>query len=70
MDAEDVSGKVSEDFKFWFDNISVFGVLLYGSVVKGESNERSDIDVCVVAPSVSNKIGFLRGILSNVRDVY
>lgn len=28
----------------------VLGVLLYGSVVRGEASERSDVDICVVAP--------------------
>ena len=68
MDAEDVRGKVREDLRFLFDNKSVLGVLLYGSVVTGESNERSDIDVCVVAPSASDRVELSRWILANVRD--
>jgi len=68
MDAKDAKRKVREDFRFLFDNNSVLGVLLYGSMAKGESNERSDIDICVVAPSASDKIEFSRWIMSNVRD--
>ncbi|MGB2726943.1 MAG: nucleotidyltransferase domain-containing protein [Halobacteriota archaeon] len=66
MDAEDIRRKVREDFKFLFNE--VWGVLLYGSVAKEENDERSDIDICVVAPSVDNKIRFSRWILSNIRD--
>ena len=41
MDAKRVGKKVREDLRFLFDNRSVLGVLLYGSVVEGESTERS-----------------------------
>ncbi|MEA2075146.1 MAG: nucleotidyltransferase domain-containing protein [Euryarchaeota archaeon] len=68
MDAGDVRRKVREDFRFLFDNSLVLGVLLYGSVVTGESNERSDIDICVVAPSASDRVELSRGIMTNVRD--
>jgi hypothetical protein len=68
VDAEDVRRKVREDFRFLFDNSLVLGVLLYGSVVTGESNERSDIDICVVAPSASDRVELSRWILANVRD--
>lgn len=68
MDAEDIRRKVREDFRFLFDSHAFSGVLLYGSVVKDECNERSDIDLCVVAPAARDKIEFSRWILSNVRD--
>ena len=69
MDAENIRRKVREDFWFLFDSHgdSVLGVLLYGSVVKAEFNERSDIDICVVAPAAKDKIGFSRWFLSNVK---
>jgi len=67
MDAEDIRGKVREDLRFLFDNSLVLGVLVYGSVVTGESNERSDIDICVVSPSASDRVELSRWILSNVR---
>ncbi len=60
--------KVREDLRFLFDNRSVLGVLLYGSVVAGESTERSDIDICVVTPAAGDKVAFLRWILANVKD--
>jgi len=68
MDAKKVGEKVREDLRFLFENRSVLGVLLYGSVVAGESTERSDIDVCVVAPAAGDKVAFSRWILSNVKD--
>ena len=68
MDAKIAGKKVSEDLWFLFDNKSVLGVLLYGSVVEGETTERSDIDVCVVAPAADDKVAFSRWILANVRD--
>ncbi len=33
----------------------VLAILLYGSSAKGESNERSDIDICIVAPHTDKK---------------
>jgi len=69
MDAKRVGEKVREDLRFLFDNRSVLGVLLYGSVVAGESTERSDIDICVVTPAAGDKVvAFSRWILSNVKD--
>jgi len=68
MDAEDIRRKVRMDFKFLIDNVLVLGMLIYGSVAKGESNERSDIDICVVVPLVDDKIRFSRSILANVKD--
>ncbi len=68
MDVGEIEGKVREDFSFLIDNSSVLGILIYGSMAKGEGNERSDIDICIVAPSVEDKIRFLRTILANVRD--
>jgi len=68
MDAKKVGEKVREDLRFLFENRSVLGVLLYGSVVAGESTERSDIDICVVAPAAGDTVAFSRWILSNVKD--
>ena len=70
MDANEVRRKVREDFRFLFDSDAdlVLGVLLYGSMVTAECNERSDIDLCVVAPMARDNIAFSREILSQVRD--
>ena len=32
----------------------VLAILIYGSVAKGKENERSDIDICIVAPGVKS----------------
>lgn len=67
MDAEDIGRGVIEDFKFLIDD--VLGMLIYGSVATGASTERSDIDVCIVAPFVADRVRFSRMILANVKDV-
>lgn len=67
MDAEEAGIKMMEYFKLLIDD--VLGMLIYGSVATGASTERSDIDVCVVAPLVADKVRFSRTILANVKDV-
>ncbi|MBU3966877.1 MAG: nucleotidyltransferase domain-containing protein, partial [Euryarchaeota archaeon] len=44
-------------------------VLLYGSVVKGEETPRSDIDICLVAPTCKDQAGLLREVHRNL-DVF
>jgi hypothetical protein len=39
---------VKEDFSFL--EKKVLGILLYGSTQRNEYNEKSDIDICIVAP--------------------
>lgn len=65
MDREEVKRRVKRDFGSLADG--VMGVLLYGSAVREDYHEGSDIDVCIVFPSVE-KIGFSRKLLSEVRD--
>ncbi|MFB6284327.1 MAG: nucleotidyltransferase domain-containing protein [Halobacteria archaeon] len=50
MDTEKVTDQVSEDFGFLDGNEDVLAVLVHGSVLTERFHERSDIDVCVVAP--------------------
>jgi predicted nucleotidyltransferase len=33
---------------------NVLAILIYGSVAKGSENERSDIDICIVAPNAKS----------------
>lgn len=66
MDKEEVKRRVKKDFEPLLDD--VLGVLLYGSLAAGVDSERSDIDISIVAPSIYDKIGFSRRVLSNVRD--
>ena len=66
MDKEEVKRRVKKDFEPLLDD--VLGILLYGSLAAGDDSERSDIDISIVAPTIDDKIGFSRRILSNVRD--
>ena len=43
----------------------VLGVLLFGSGAKGQLNNRSDRDVCIVAPEI-REIGEMRSLLKKV----
>ncbi len=36
----------------------VHSILVFGSLAKGDFTERSDIDICVVAPDVKDKEAF------------
>jgi len=47
--------KIKKDLKFIEKISEVHSVLLFGSYVKGDKTERSDIDVCLVVPRVKEK---------------
>ena len=42
--------KIAKDFEFLRQDEDVLAVLVFGSTVEGKEHDRSDIDVCVVAP--------------------
>ncbi len=66
------SGDVSqivEDFQFLLQRREVLAVLLFGSYAKGEATERSDIDICIVAPE-AQKRQLLSFVLRNLRRDY
>lgn len=46
MDKEEIE----KDFSFLKERENVLAVLLFGSQLRGREHERSDIDICVVAP--------------------
>ncbi|MCK4310189.1 MAG: nucleotidyltransferase domain-containing protein [Methanomicrobia archaeon] len=46
---ERVTKKIKKDLEFLFDKI--LGIVIFGSRAKEEGTERSDIDVCIVAPN-------------------
>lgn len=48
MDKRDIE-RIKRDFKFLSD--SVLAIVVYGSRAKDEETERSDTDVCIVAPN-------------------
>ncbi len=47
MDRTDIE-RIKKDFEFLSDQ--VLAIVVYGSRAKDEETERSDIDVCIVAP--------------------
>ncbi len=66
MDQRAIIEKARKDLAFLQGD--VLGVLLYGSWATGESHERSDIDICIVAPSVEDKTALWRSAIAAVRD--
>lgn len=66
MDREEVVARAKKDFRFLQDK--VLGVMLYGSWARGEAHERSDIDVCIVAPEIQDKATLWREVISELRD--
>ncbi len=43
---------IEENFSFLKDRQGVLAVLIFGSSVKDRKHERSDIDICIVAPDL------------------
>jgi predicted nucleotidyltransferase len=60
---------IKADFSFLFDKKEVLAVLLYGSTVKDDETPRSDIDICIVAPSPENRAELLKDVYRNL-DVF
>jgi predicted nucleotidyltransferase len=42
--------RIKKDFSIVIKNKKILGILLYGSHAQGNATNRSDVDVCVVAP--------------------
>ncbi|MEI8002831.1 MAG: nucleotidyltransferase domain-containing protein, partial [Methanothrix sp.] len=71
MAGEDVAARVKNDLLFLqepFWRNQVRGVLLYGSRARGEAGQRSDIDLCIVAPEAADKAALWREFISRLRD--
>lgn len=68
MDKSEIKRRIKEDFDFL--SSKALAVLLYGSLARGEENGRSDIDVCIVAPKVRDKIRFLRETMAIIGGKY
>jgi hypothetical protein len=66
MDREEVLAKAKRDFQFLQKR--VLGTLVFGSWARGEASERSDIDLCIVAPRASDPGALWREALSNIQD--
>lgn len=54
MDNEKIR-EIKKRVKKIFDLQEVHSILVFGSLTKGEISERSDIDICVIAPNAKNK---------------
>ncbi len=51
MVSEELLIQLRQDFLPIIKNKNILGVLLFGSYAKGTQTNRSDIDICVVAPN-------------------
>lgn len=49
---EELIEEIKRDFRFVINKKEVEAVILYGSWSKNEQTERSDVDICIVAPSL------------------
>jgi len=66
VDREKVLAKARIDFRFLQKR--VLGTLVFGSWARGKASERSDIDLCIVAPQASDPGALWREVLSRVQD--
>ena len=66
MDPRAIVEKAGKNLAFLQDD--VLGVHLYGSWAIGESNEMSDIDICIVAPSAEDKTALRRSAIAAICD--
>ncbi len=71
MAGEDALAWIKRDLKFlnkpqWKERL--LGVLLYGSWARGEAEEGSDIDLCIVVPQASGRAALWREFVSHLRD--
>ncbi|KXB08304.1 hypothetical protein AKJ56_01525 [candidate division MSBL1 archaeon SCGC-AAA382N08] len=57
--------KIEQDLEFLKSDEKVLSILVFGSTVKGNTNEKSDIDICIVAPE-KKPWKVLKKIYSNV----
>ena len=60
------------DFEFLKDDPDILAILLFGSQTSSEATSRSDIDICIVAPNISDindRVLFFKRIYTNL-DVF
>jgi len=62
---EEIRRRVMEDLKPLLENVT--GILIYGSWARGEETQRSDVDICLVAPGADG-IKLTRKALSLLKD--
>ena len=59
--------KLKKEFSF-LNKENILGILLYGSKANGLDNERSDTDICIVAPDIKSKD--ILKIITQSLDIY
>jgi uncharacterized protein len=67
MDREEVLAKAKRDFQFLQER--VLGALVFGSWARGEASERSDIDLCIVAPMEKEPASLWIDAISMIQDL-
>ncbi|MBD3193273.1 MAG: hypothetical protein GF308_21745 [Candidatus Heimdallarchaeota archaeon] len=67
---ETILRQIKNDFREIAQEKLVSAILLFGSQTSNEATSRSDIDVCIVAPAVEDRITFLRRIWRQITNQY
>ena len=68
MDKKKLLEDIYNSFSCVIENKNILGILLYGSYIKNVETSKSDIDICIVAPS-ENKVKLLAFILDKINVV-
>jgi hypothetical protein len=61
--------RIALDFAFLADDEEVLAILLFGSAARDDADQRSDRDICIVAPELSDartRLVFLRAIFERL----
>lgn len=51
MVKKELLNQIHNDFSYVIEKKDILGILLYGSYSKNKNSNRSDIDICIVAPN-------------------
>jgi len=64
--------KIREDFSKIIEKKKIKGILVFGSHVKDQETNRSDIDICIVAPEEENfdLLSFITGTINLNQEKY
>lgn len=71
MAGEDAIARVKRDLEFLEDPCwenRILGVLLYGSYSRGEAEQGSDIDLCIVSPQEADRAALWRDFVFLLRN--
>jgi|GEM_PF-2509423 len=67
MDQQSLIAQILKDLAIL--PVTPFGVILYGSQAEGKADERSDIDLCLVAGSDPNPVHLQRQAWRHIRQI-